>query len=124
MKEPREVFKENLQYFLRINGFSQADMARKMKVSTASTAKWYNGEAIPRLEKIKKLADWFGIQPSDLLEPRDKAPYYDNAKSRELAEFLYTHPEYSVLFDAVRSIDPKDIELVKQFIERFGGNDK
>lgn len=31
MKEPREVFKENLQYFLRINGFSQADMARKMK---------------------------------------------------------------------------------------------
>lgn len=39
MKEPREVFKENLQYFLRINGFSQADMARKMKVSQKRAVK-------------------------------------------------------------------------------------
>lgn len=120
-KEMREVFKENLRYFLEINGWSQADMARKLGVSTATAAKWATGESMPRVDKINKLADWFGIKSSDLLEPRENEPYYDNSKSRELAEFLYKNPEYSVLFDACRNISPEDIEYVKLFIERFGG---
>lgn len=120
-KEMREVFKENLRYFLEINGWSQADMARKLGVSTATAAKWATVESMPRVDKINKLADWFGIKSSDLLEPRNNEPYYDNSKSRELAEFLYKNPEYSVLFDAVRNISPEDIEYVRLFIERFGG---
>lgn len=120
-KEMREVFKENLRYFLEINGWSQADIARKLGVSTATAAKWATVESMPRVDKINKLADWFGIKSSDLLEPRNNEPYYDNSKSRELAEFLYKNPEYSVLFDAVRNISPEDIEYVRLFIERFGG---
>ena len=46
-------------------------------------------------------------------------PYYLNDDDRDLAEFLFHHPEYKVLFDASRSVKRDDIELVHQLIERF-----
>lgn len=60
-KEMREVFRTNLRYFLQINGKTQADMARFLKVSIATAAKYCTGESMQRVDKINKLADWFGI---------------------------------------------------------------
>lgn len=122
--ELRKNFAENLQYFLRINGFTQADMARYMKISSATAANWANGKIMPRVDKIQKLCNWFGIEKSELLEPRkEETPYYDNEKSKEIVRFLYDNPEYQVLFDAAQKVKPEDIDFVKQFIERFGGTD-
>lgn len=42
--ELRKIFANNLNYYLSINGFSQADMARHMHVSTATAAQWCTGE--------------------------------------------------------------------------------
>ena len=48
----RKIFAENLNHYLAINGYSQADLARHMHVSTATTAKWCTAQSIPRLDKI------------------------------------------------------------------------
>ena len=47
-KKLRALFVENLNYYLSLNGFSQADMARRMQVSTATAAKWCTGQTMPR----------------------------------------------------------------------------
>ena len=36
-------------------------MARAMKVSTATAAKWCNGQSIPRIDKLQSLSLWLGI---------------------------------------------------------------
>lgn len=125
--ELRENFKRNLNHYLSINGYTQADMARRMKVSTATAAKWCTGQMIPRIDKVQSLCNWFGVQKSDLLEEKeyrsDEQPYYLSAEARDMAEFLHKNPNYKVLFDAARNVSPEDIEFVKEFIERMAKND-
>lgn len=125
-EELRKIFAEKLNYYLARNGFTQADMARKMRVSTATTAKWCTGQTMPRIDKIQSLCNWLGIVKSDLLDsnPTDDRPeYYYSQDSRDLAQFLFDNPEYKVLFDASRKIKPEDIEFVKEMIERITGNE-
>ncbi len=123
-KELRQRFSERLNYYLNLNGYTQADMARRMHVSTATTAKWCTGMSIPRIDKIQSLCNWLGIEKSQLLdsvEEQSQEEYYINKDARDLAEFLFKNPEYRVLFDASRNVKPEDIEFVKQMIDRMSG---
>ena len=67
-EELRKLFAENLRKYLELNNRTQADLARHMNVSTATTAKWYTGQTLPRIDKIQRMCDWFGIKKSDLIE--------------------------------------------------------
>jgi len=123
-KELRQRFSERLNYYLNLNGYTQADMARRMHVSTATTAKWCTGMSIPRIDKIQSLCNWLGIEKSQLLDSVDEQSqeeYYINKDARDLAEFLFKNPEYRVLFDASRNVKPEDIDFVKQMIDRMSG---
>jgi transcriptional regulator with XRE-family HTH domain len=80
---------------------------------------WINGLKLPRMGKIEMLADYLGVEKSDLLEEKDR--YYINDDARDLAQFLFENPDYRVLFDASRKIKKEDIEFVKQMIDRMTG---
>lgn len=136
-EELRREFSRRLTYYLSLNGYNQADMARKMGVSTATAAKWCTGQSIPRIDKIQSLCNWLGIEKSQLLDApvgmnstisnsplrTNKENYYINREARELAEFLHKNPEYKVLFDASRKVKKEDIEFVKQLIDRMSSKD-
>lgn len=125
-EEIRLIFARNLNNFLSLNGYKQADLARHMKVSTATTAKWCNGQIIPRIDKIQSICNWLGIRKEDLLEdrPAPSEQYYIYKDASDLAEFLHKNPKYKILFDASRKVKPEDIDLVKQLIDRIGGTDE
>ncbi len=73
-KEQREVFKTNLNKLLEKNHSTQKEIAEKIGVSPQTFNTWTQGKAIPRMGKIQKLADYFGINKSDLInDPKDKA---------------------------------------------------
>lgn len=136
-EELRRQFSKRLTYYLSLNGYNQADMARRMGVSTATVAKWCTGQSIPRIDKIQSLCNWLGIEKSQLLDApvgmnstisnlpsmANKENYYINREARELAEFLHKNPEYKVLFDASRKVKKEDIEFVKQLIDRMSSKD-
>ena len=124
-EELRRIFAKNLNAYLALNQYKQADLARYMHVSTATTAKWCTGQTMPRIDKIQSICNWLGIRKEDLLD-EDTEPdesYYIDKDAREYAEFLYKNPEYRVLFDASRKVKAEDIEFVRQMIDRLGGND-
>lgn len=67
-------FNENLVKYRKIKGFTQEEMAEKMQVSRQSVSKWENGEAVPELTKIIKLADLLDVS-LDVLCGREKEEY-------------------------------------------------
>lgn len=67
-------FNENLVKYRKIKGFTQEEMAEKMQVSRQSVSKWENGEAVPELTKIIKLADIFDVS-LDVLCGREEEEY-------------------------------------------------
>ena len=124
-EELRRIFAMNLNNYLALNGYKQADLARYMNVSTATTAKWCTGQTMPRIDKIQSICNWLGVEKTDLLNEH-AAPteqYYIDKDARELAEFLHENPKYKILFDSYRKVKPEHIDFIKQMIDRIGENE-
>ena len=94
-----------LTYYLAANNLTQADLARHMGVSTATTAKWATGQSIPRMDKIQSICNYLGVSKSDLLE--DKMP-------KEEDELLMQR-----LINAASGCTPEQINTVIAMLESF-----
>ncbi len=60
-------FAERLKMLRKDSGFTQADIAEKLGLSSPAIGAWENGRARPRLDKMSQLADLFGVPVSELL---------------------------------------------------------
>ena len=68
--EQKNIFSNNLKYYMSINDVSQIEVANKIGVSPQTFNTWIQGIALPRMGKVQTLADYFGIRKSDLIEER------------------------------------------------------
>ena len=65
----QKIFTQNLRYY--VGDKNQADIAKSIGVSPQTFNTWYKGKAIPRMGKIQRLADYFCIDKSDLIDDKD-----------------------------------------------------
>lgn len=125
-EEIRRTFAKNLNTFLELNGYNQADLARQLHVSKTTASKWCKGKAAPRMDKIQAITKWLGLENGDLVIEHVTTPdetYYIDKEAREMADFLHKNPEYRVLFDASRKVKREDINFVKTFMDRVTDNE-
>lgn len=66
----KKTFSKNLNKHINQTNYSQKEIADKIGVSPQALNTWVKGKAIPRMGKIQKLADFFGINKSDLIEEK------------------------------------------------------
>ena len=121
----RKIFVKKLNYYMELNNKNQMDLMKDLGFSSSTVSNWCTGQKLPRMGKIQLLADYFGVNKSDLIEDKEEATeesYYFNEDARELAEFMFKNPEYKVLFDASRKVKKEDIEFVRQFMDRMRGD--
>lgn len=71
--DAREVFANNLQYYLNRENKSQTDLAEHMQVSSSTVSDWVNGNKYPRVDKMQKIADFLNVLMSNLTSPRGEA---------------------------------------------------
>lgn len=73
-------------------------------------------------DRLRKVADYLGVSAEFLATGEEQGHYYTDDEAREMIEFLKNNKDYKVLFDAIRTIRPSDIDSVKEFIEQQNGN--
>ena len=122
--ELKKDFAAKLRYFMKIKGCRQSDISKELGLNMSTISSWCNGVMIPRMDKVKLLANYFGVNISDLLdldnsEPDNEKNYYLNDDAKDIAQFLYENPDYKVLFDASRKVKKEDIQFVKEMIDRM-----
>lgn len=121
----RTLFSERLKHYLELRGRTQADLARRMAVSSATVSDWVNGKKIPRTDKLQTICTWLGIEMGDLLENKEfsEPAYYNDPEIRKYAELLHKNPQARALLDASRNLTQDDLDFVLGMIERFSDND-
>lgn len=67
--EQKKVFSKNLSFYIETKQKTQLEIANSIGVSPQTFNTWVKGIALPRMGKIQKLADYFGINKSDLIDP-------------------------------------------------------
>lgn len=68
----REVFAKKFKYYMDLNNKTQADLINDLGISSSTISNWYTGQKLPRMGKIQMLADYFGINKSDLIEEKNE----------------------------------------------------
>ena len=114
-----EIFANNLKSYIRKAGKTQAQVADAVNVSKGTFSDWTRARALPRMNKIEALAEYFGITKADLLEEKNPETnsYFLNVEVKELAQELYNNPEARALFSASRKLNAKDMRTVKALID-------
>lgn len=118
----KKIFSTNLKRLLELNDKQAADIVRDLGIPFSTVSNWINGLKFPRMGKIEMLAEYLHCDKSDLIEDKgEQVPdsYYLTDDARELAQFLFEHPEYKVLFDGVRNVRKEDLEVIKALLEKF-----
>ena len=100
----KEIFAKNLRYYIERSGKTQKDFADIVGVAYSTFNDWINGKKYPRIDKIEILANYFGIQKSDLIEEKEKPTEADSGLSREVQE----------LIDCVKSLPEDKIHMLLQ----------
>lgn len=109
----KEIFAKNLRYYLEKSGKTQKQVAAIVDVAQSTFNDWATGKKYPRIDKIEILANYFGIQKSDLIEDKTEKPAEDSGLSdnvQKLMEFAKSVPEdkAEMILKVMRSIVESD----------------
>ena len=110
----KAIFSKNLKYYIEQSGKDRRELANIWGFPYSTVTEWVNGKKYPRIDRIEIMADYFGIQKSDLIEEKppeeqQKKPDADEGLSdnmRELMDFVRTVPEdkAAMILSVIRTI--------------------
>lgn len=103
-------------------------------ISQASLADWRKGRSKPKIDKLQKLSEYFGVSISYLTGESNEiddtqqmqAPngYYVDKETAEYAEMLRTRPGARLLFSAAKDISKDDLKKAVEYIEFLKSKNK
>lgn len=102
------MFKDNLIALRKMNGYSQEELADKIKVSRQTLSKYETGESLPDVEKCKQIAEVFHVSLDDLVN-------YDSEKTG-----LGVPPKGKHMFGVVKVGDKGQIVIPAKARKVFG----
>jgi transcriptional regulator with XRE-family HTH domain len=68
----KNIFALNLKKYMELKGKSRTDISDALGISYFTVSDWVNGKKYPRMDKVEMLANYFGIQKSDLIENKEE----------------------------------------------------
>lgn len=68
--EQKKIFGRNLSRYIELSGKEQKEVAKDLGYAPTTFNTWCVGKIIPSMGKVQKIADYFGIGKSDLLDDK------------------------------------------------------
>lgn len=117
----KEIFASNLNYYMNEKGKSRKEVAEAIGVSYFTFTDWVKGKKFPRMDKVEKMAQYFGIKISDLIEKKtiEKNPV-------EMAERhfeIIMDEDFVGMFEEFKTLDAKKKQIVKDLVHSLADAD-
>lgn len=64
----KEIMARNIKHYMQVNNVTQTDICKTLNIKAPTFSDWVNAKTYPRIDKIEMLANYFGIEKSDLVE--------------------------------------------------------
>lgn len=106
----REIVAANIKMFMREQGVTASDVCKALNIPNATFSDWINAKTYPRISKLEKLADYFGVRKADIVElstdRNDPILRLSKAKAEESAR--NTARESDAIYDALNREGQKE----------------
>lgn len=87
MMEHKIIFAENLKRLMQENDKTRKDICEALGLSYFTVTDWVKAKKMPRMDKVEKLANYFGCLKSDLIEEKQKQSA-ESELSEQKKEFI------------------------------------
>lgn len=115
-----KTFAKALNYYLNRSGKTQQDLINDLNFSSSTVSQWCNGKNVPRLDRLKAVATYLGIDKADLLrDPEVFSKENFTADTDLIAELLHRKPALYELFKQSITISEKDIKMLTKIALRI-----
>ena len=112
---------EKFLKLLELHNVKPADVARATGIYTSTFSDWKSGRSKPKMEKLQKIADYFGVPVSYFTDEEPKEGNFSARDQRDIKRTLDKTLEAltsgeALMFDG-EPIDEETTELLKSSIE-------
>ena len=116
---------EKFERLCEERGVTAYRVAKETGITTAAISNWKNGKYNFKADKLKKIADYFGVE-LDYFYSDDQVQkmgqdegYYVYGESARLAQELFENKDMRALLDAARDVKPEDIRAFTDLLKRL-----
>lgn len=116
----KEIFARNLSYYVEHSGRTQKELAELVGVAHSTFNDWVKAKKYPRIDKVEILANYFGIQKSDLIEEKMTAEKErDNDTMSGIIVRMRSDKLFFSVVESLQRLDAARLEGVKEMLDAF-----
>lgn len=116
----KAIFSENLKRYIQQSGKDRRELAEIWGFPYSTVTEWINGKKYPRIDRIEIMADYFGIQKSDLIEEKlTEEKEKDNDMLADIIVRMRTDEDFRLLVERLYVLDSTKIEGVSRMLQAF-----
>ena len=78
MDNSKTILAKNIRYLMEQKQKTRTELCEALGVKYTTLSDWVNGKTYPRIDKIERMAAYFGVEKSALLEDR-RHPLYPSS---------------------------------------------
>ena len=112
---------ERFVELLHRKGVKVSDVSKATGIRSGSFTDWKMGRYTPKIDKLEKIAAYFGVPVEYLLTGEIKSGYYLDDETAKIAQEIFDSKELGILFDAARGSTPQDLKMAADFLRRLKG---
>ena len=117
----KDIFAHNLKRIMALKDKNRRDIYETLGISYFTVSDWVNGKKMPRMDKVEILANYFGIQKSDLIEePMTEEKEKDNDVLANIIVRMRSDKNFFNLVNSLYVLDDEKIEGVQTMLQAFG----
>lgn len=120
----KKVLAKNLSFYIERSGKDRRELAEAWGFPYSTVTEWINGRKYPRIDKIEKMADYFGIQKSDLIEEKIEVPMSKEAQKKsdaivDITVRLHSDKDFFMFVDSVNKLTGEQFARAKGLMDLF-----
>lgn len=116
----KAILSRNLKRYIEMSGKDRRELAEIWGFPYSTVSEWVNGRKYPRIDRIEVMADYFGIQKSDLIEEKlTEEKEMDNEALADLVVRMRMDEDFRKLVVSLYDLDSEKIKSVSQMLDAF-----
>lgn len=105
----KQIMAEHIKEKLNQNDMTAKEFSDKLGFKYTTVLDWIHAKTYPRIDKIEKMANFFGVDKADLIEPH-RDPREDDLKTADLAD------DDTIFTFEGKPIPEQDLEYMKRLL--------
>lgn len=114
----KDILAKNLKKYIAKSGRDRAEVAEALGVPYSTMTDWVNGKKYPRINNIEKLADYFNVSKSDLIEDFEEKRK-DNDRLATIIVKLRMDKALLNVVEKLLSLDKAKLESLSRLLDSF-----